>query len=140
MHSQAAGRPGLPGCLPHPPCPAADALQRMHCQAAEEEGLPSAALALETERAPGGVSRGVCLRRRLVVAPVAQLVFQQERREGDLRFAHLRLRWAARELHLTGSRELPSRSVGSQGPSLASRRQAQPPEAAGLCTAVSART
>lgn len=27
------------------------------------------------------------------MAPVARLVFGQERREGDLRFAHLRLRW-----------------------------------------------
>ena len=32
---------------------------------------------------------------RLVVAPLARLVFEQERREGDLRYAHLRLRWAA---------------------------------------------
>ena len=31
---------------------------------------------------------------RLAVAPVARLVFGQEQREGDLRFAHLRLRWA----------------------------------------------
>lgn len=30
---------------------------------------------------------------RLAVAPVARLVFGQEQREGDLRFAHLRLRW-----------------------------------------------
>ncbi|KAL4860115.1 ATP-binding cassette sub-family D member 4 [Chlorella vulgaris] len=35
---------------------------------------------------------------RLAVAPVARLVFRQERREGDLRFAHLRLREYASEV------------------------------------------
>ena len=37
---------------------------------------------------------------RLVVAPLARLVFEQERREGDLRYAHLRLRWAGQEAAL----------------------------------------
>ncbi|KAL4434207.1 hypothetical protein ABPG75_000648 [Micractinium tetrahymenae] len=35
---------------------------------------------------------------RLAVAPVSRLVFRQERREGDLRFAHLRLREYAAEV------------------------------------------
>lgn len=40
---------------------------------------------------------------RLAVAPVSRLVFRQERREGDLRFSHLRLREYAAEVAQYGA-------------------------------------
>lgn len=49
---------------------------------------------------------------RLVMAPVARAVWRQEAREGDLRFAHLRLREYAAEAAQYGAGKAEGRELG----------------------------
>jgi hypothetical protein len=60
---------------------------------------------------PAAQRTKVLLPRRLALAPVARLVFCQERREGDLRYAHVRLRQYAAEVAQYGAQRVERRHL-----------------------------